>query len=79
MRRHNSLGKMSLLNSAKQLQNYNKTRTRKTKKGENLKYKIVKISLVGEVGKSFPDLTKQETPDHVVDYKGHSISLLLVN
>ena len=41
--------------------------------------KIVKISLVGEVGKSFPDLTKHETQDHVVDYKGHSISLLLVN
>ena len=34
---------------------------------------------MGEVGKSFPDLTKHETPDHVVDYKGHSISLLLVN
>ena len=59
--------------------NRNKTRTRKTKKGENSKFKIVKKSLVGEVGKSFPDLTKHETPDHMVDYKGHSISLLLVN
>ena len=41
------------------------------------------ISLVGEVGRSLrlfsPDLTKDETPDHAVDYRGHSISLLLVN
>ena len=38
---------------------------------------------MGEVGKSLrlpsPDLTKDETPDHAVDFKGHSISLLLVN
>ena len=26
-----------------------------------------------------PDLTKDETPDSAVDYKGHSITLLLVN
>ena len=42
-----------------------------------------KNNKVGEVGKSLcllsPDLTKDETPDHVVDYKGHLISLLLVN
>ena len=38
---------------------------------------------MGEVGKSLRplsrDLTKDEMPDHAVDYKGHSISLLLVN
>ena len=49
------------------------------------KYKIVKILAwcIGEAGGSLhlvsPDLTKDETPDHAVDYKGHSISLLLVN
>ena len=38
-----------------------------------------KKSRVGEVSKSLrlvsPDLRKDETPDHTVDQKGHSISL----
>ena len=48
-----------------------------------LKIQNRKNNRVGEVGKSLgpvsPDLAKDETPDHAVDHKGHSISLLLVN
>ena len=44
-----------------------------------LKIQNRKKSRVGEVGKSLclvsPDLRKDETPDHTVDQKGHSISL----
>ena len=47
-----------------------------------LKIQNRKSNRVGGVGKSLgpvsPDLTKDETPDHVVDHKGHSIALLLV-
>ena len=49
----------------------------------NLKIQNRKNNTAGEVGKSLhfvsPHLTKDETPDHAVNCKGHSISLLLVN
>ena len=59
----------------------NKTRTSKTKKCGNWKYRIVKIIELWGWVRAYTSslvLTKDDTPDHAEDYKGHSISPFFV-
>ena len=59
----------------------NKTRTSRTKKCGNWKYRIVKIIELWGWVRAYTSsvvLTKDDTPDHAEDYKGHSISPFFV-
>ena len=50
-----------------------------TKKKKLIKIHCLRVGVVGRDYASSPDLTKDETLGHALDYKGNSISLSLVN